>query len=202
MALVIERCWYTVTWFSQGYNSFIRNELETNNNIYKSCFYAVIGCNSWLSSNGPRKSTGIMYLCSIISSQGVFIRMKWDKLIAKDAVLVHLFLNSDVLGPRLPTAWHVHTVTAVFALGKLHLFSIQMRLRIILRFFPFFSEKTIDSTFDSHNRQILVHHTKHIHRKWIIRKSTRLIIRSEKNQEMSYSQDNSYLIHWWDLISL
>ena len=47
--------------------------------------------------------------------------MKWDKLIAKDAVLVHLFLNSDVLGPRLLTAWHVHTVTAVFALGELHL---------------------------------------------------------------------------------
>ena len=138
MALVIERCWYTVTWFSQGYYSFIRNELKTNNNIYKSCFYAVIGCNSWLSSNGARKSTGIMYLCSIISSQGVFIRMKWDKLIAKDAVLVHLFLNSDVLGPRLPTAWHVHTVTAVFALGELHLFSIQMRLRKMLRFFFLF----------------------------------------------------------------
>ena len=62
--------------------------------------------------------------------------------------------------------------------------------------FFFFSEKTIDSTFDSHNRQILVRQTKHIHRKWIIRKSTRLIICSEKNQEMSYSQDNSYLIHW------
>ena len=84
-----------------------------------------------------------MYFCSIISSQGVFIRMKWDKLIAKDAVLVHLFLNSDVLGPRLLTAWHVHTVTAVFALGELHLFSIQMRLRMMLRFFSFFLKRRL-----------------------------------------------------------
>ena len=137
-----------------------------------------------------------MYFCSIISSQGVFIRIKWDKLIAKDAVLVHLFLNSDVLGPRLLTAWHVHTVTAVFALGELHLFFNSNALKNNAEIFFFFSEKTIDSTFDSHNRQILVRHTKHIHRKWIIRKSTRLIICSEKNPEMSYSQDNSYLIHW------
>ena len=49
--------------------------------------------------------------------------MKWDKMIAKDAALVHLFLNSEVLGAQLPTAWHVHTVTFVFALGELHLFS-------------------------------------------------------------------------------
>ena len=49
--------------------------------------------------------------------------MKWDKMIAKDAALVHLFLNSEVLGLQLPTAWHVHTVTFVFALGELHLFS-------------------------------------------------------------------------------
>ena len=48
--------------------------------------------------------------------------MKWDKLIAKDAALVHLFLNSEVLGPKLPTAWHVHTVTVVFPLGGRHLF--------------------------------------------------------------------------------
>ena len=49
--------------------------------------------------------------------------MKWDKMIAKDAALVHLFLNSEVLGLQLPTAWHVHTVTFVFALGELQLFS-------------------------------------------------------------------------------
>ena len=54
--------------------------------------------------------------------------MKWDKLIAKDAVLVHLFLNSDVLGPRLPTAWHVHTVSVVFASGKLHFFRLRYAL--------------------------------------------------------------------------
>ena len=49
--------------------------------------------------------------------------MEWDKMIAKDAALVHLFLNSEVLGLQQPTAWHVHTVTFVFALGELQLFS-------------------------------------------------------------------------------
>ena len=48
----------------------------------------------------------------MISSQGVFIRMKWDKMVAKDAALVHLFLNSEVPGLQLPTAWHVHTFLA------------------------------------------------------------------------------------------
>lgn len=36
--------------------------------------------------------------------------MKWDKLIVKDAVSVHLLLNRKVLGPKLPTACHVHMV--------------------------------------------------------------------------------------------
>ena len=39
----------------------------------------------------------------------------------KDAVMVHLFLNSEVLEPKLPTAWLVHMVSEVFALGELHL---------------------------------------------------------------------------------
>ena len=55
--------------------------------------------------------------------------MKWDKLNVKDAVMVHLFLNGEVLEPKLPTAWHVRMVSAVFALGKLHLFFIKMRSR-------------------------------------------------------------------------
>ena len=46
--------------------------------------------------------------------------MKWDKLDLKNAVMVHLFLNSEVLVPKLPTAWHVHMVRVVFDLGKLH----------------------------------------------------------------------------------
>ena len=68
-----------------------------------------------------------LYPCSIISSQEVFIRMKWDKFIVKDAALEHLFLSSKVLEPKLPTAWLVHTVSVVFASGKLHLFSIKIR---------------------------------------------------------------------------
>ncbi|XP_027059560.1 uncharacterized protein LOC113686159 [Pocillopora damicornis] len=42
--------------------------------------------------------------------QVAFIRMKWDKLNVKDAVMVHLFLNGEVLEPKLPTAWHVRMV--------------------------------------------------------------------------------------------
>ena len=42
--------------------------------------------------------------------------MKWDNLIAKDAVLVHLCLKRDVLGQLLRTAWHVHMVTDVLSL--------------------------------------------------------------------------------------
>ena len=61
------------------------------------------------------------------SSQVAFIRMKWDKLNIKDAVMVHLFLNSEALEPKLPTAWLVHMVSAVFALGKLQLFCIKIR---------------------------------------------------------------------------
>ena len=57
----------------------------------------------------------------MMSSQVAFIRMKWDKLNIKDAVMVHLFLNSEALEPKLPTAWLVHMVSAVFALGQLHL---------------------------------------------------------------------------------
>ena len=53
---------------------------------------------------------------SYISSQVVFIRMKWDKLIAKDAALVHLCLKRDILGQVLRTVWHVHTVTDVLSL--------------------------------------------------------------------------------------
>ena len=53
--------------------------------------------------------------------------MKWDKLIVKDAALEHLFLSSKVLESKLPTAWLVHTVSVVFASGKLHLFSIKIR---------------------------------------------------------------------------
>ena len=68
-----------------------------------------------------------LYPCSIISSQEVFIRMKWDKVIVKDAALEHLFLSSKVLEPKLPTAWLVHTVSVVFASGKLHLLSIKIR---------------------------------------------------------------------------
>ena len=44
--------------------------------------------------------------------------MRWDKLNIKDAVMVRTFLNSEVLEPKLPTAWHVHMVSTVFALGK------------------------------------------------------------------------------------
>ena len=55
--------------------------------------------------------------------------MKWDKLNVKDAAMVHLFLNGEVLEPKLPTAWHVRMVSAVFALGKLHLFFIKIRSR-------------------------------------------------------------------------
>ena len=40
----------------------------------------------------------------MISSQVAFIRMKWDKLNIRDAVMVPLFLNSKVLEPQLPTA--------------------------------------------------------------------------------------------------
>ena len=54
----------------------------------------------------------------MISSQVAFIRMRWDKLNIKDAVMVRTFLNSEVLEPKLQTAWHVHMVSAVFALGK------------------------------------------------------------------------------------
>ena len=54
----------------------------------------------------------------MISSQVAFIGMRWDKLNIKDAVMVRTFLNSEVLEPKLPTAWHVHMVSAVFALGK------------------------------------------------------------------------------------
>ena len=86
--------------------------------------------------------------------------MKWDKLIAKDAALVHLFLNGEVLGPKLPTAWHVHTVTVVFPLGGRHLFFNSNALKnIIMRsflFIVFFSEKAIkaiDSSFGSHYHQ-------------------------------------------------
>ena len=53
---------------------------------------------------------------SYISSQVVFIRMKWDKLIAKDAALVHLCLKRDILGQVLRTVWHAHTVTDVLSL--------------------------------------------------------------------------------------
>ena len=78
---------------------------------------------------GPNNPPVELYPCSIISSQEVFIRMKWDKLNVKDAVRVHLFLSSKVLEPKLPTAWHVRMVSAVFALGKLHLFFIKIRSR-------------------------------------------------------------------------
>ena len=54
----------------------------------------------------------------MISSQVAFIRMRWGKLNIKDAVMVRTFLNSEVLEPKLPTAWHVHMVSAVFALSK------------------------------------------------------------------------------------
>ena len=64
--------------------------------------------------------------------------MKWDKLIAKDAALVHLFLNSEVLGPKLPTAWHVHTVTVVFPLGGRHLFFNSNSLKNNAKFFVYF----------------------------------------------------------------
>ena len=64
--------------------------------------------------------------------------MKWDKLIAKDAALVHLFLNSEVLGPKLPTAWHVHTVTVVFPLGGRHLFFNSNALKNNAKFFVYF----------------------------------------------------------------
>ena len=64
----------------------------------------------------------------MISSQVAFIRMKWDKLNIKDAVMVPLFLNSKVLEPQLPTAWLVHMVSTVFALGKLHLFRLKYAL--------------------------------------------------------------------------
>ena len=53
---------------------------------------------------------------SYISSQVVFIRMKWDNLIAKDAVLVHLCLKRDVLEQLLRTVWHVHMVTDALSL--------------------------------------------------------------------------------------
>ena len=52
--------------------------------------------------------------------------MKWDKLDLKNAVMVHLFLNSEVLVPKLPTAWHVHMVSVVFDLDKLHHSSIKI----------------------------------------------------------------------------
>ena len=84
--------------------------------------------------------------------------MKWDKLIAKDAALVHLFLNSEVLGPKLPTAWHVHTVTVVFPLGGRHLFFNSNALKNNAKFFVYFffpekAIKAIDSTFGSHYHQ-------------------------------------------------
>ena len=49
--------------------------------------------------------------------------MKWDKLIAKDVALVHLFLKRDILGQVLPTVWHVHTVTDVLSLRNSYNFS-------------------------------------------------------------------------------
>ena len=58
-------------------------------------------------------------------------------MIAKDAALVHLFLNGEVLGPKLPTAWHVHTVTVVFPLGGRHLFFNSNALKNNAKFFVY-----------------------------------------------------------------
>ena len=75
-------------------------------------------------SQPTRGAKSLFY--DMISSQVAFIRMKWDKLDLKNAVMVHLFLNSEVLVPKLPTAWHVHMVSVVFDLGKLHHSSIKI----------------------------------------------------------------------------
>ena len=64
---------------------------------------------------------------NMISSQVAFIRMKWDKLNIRDAVMVHLFRKSKVLEPKLPTALPVHMVSVVFAFGKLQFSSIKIR---------------------------------------------------------------------------
>ena len=64
----------------------------------------------------------------MISSQVAFIRMKWDKLNIRNAVMVHLFRKSKVLEPKLPIAWPVHMVSAVLAFGKLQFSSIKIRL--------------------------------------------------------------------------
>ena len=104
----------------------IRNELKTKQikNISQSS-YIDNSC-LWAHSNPLVK----LLPCSMISLQVVFIRMKWDKLIVKDAVMVHLFLHCIVLGPKRPIAWHVLTVNIMFAV-YCNFFSTWPRLRTL-----------------------------------------------------------------------
>ena len=104
----------------------IRNELKTKQikNISQSS-YIDNSC-LWAHSNPLVK----LLPCSMISLQVVFIRMKWDKLIVKDAVMVHLFLHCIVLGPKRPIAWHVLTVNIMFAV-YCNFFSTWQRLRTL-----------------------------------------------------------------------